>query len=73
MSENYTKGVKRLLKYSKEESMRLSTTYVGPEHLLLAIAKDSDGDAYKLLNTIGCDLNKIKDQIEKEIGTNNNS
>ena len=60
MSENYTKDVKRLLKYSKEESVRLSTTYVGSEHLLLAIVKDIGGDAHKLLSTIGCDLDKIK-------------
>ena len=73
MSENYTKGVKRILKYSKEESIRLSTTYVGSEHLLLGIIKDADGDAYKLLSTIGCDFDKIKNQIEKEISTNNTS
>ena len=73
MSENYTKGVKRLLKYSKEESIRLSTTYVGSEHLLLGIIKDINGDAHKLLSTIGCDLDKIKNQIEKEVSTNNSS
>ena len=70
MSENYTKGVKRLLKYSKEESVRLSNPYVGSEHLLLAIIKDVDGDACKILTTIGCDLNKIKQQIEKEVSSN---
>ena len=73
MSENYTKGVKRLLKYSKEESIRLSTTYVGSEHLLLAIIKDTVGDAHKVLAAIGCDLDKIKNQIEKEISANNSS
>ena len=60
MNENYTKGVKKLLKYSKEESIRLSTTYVGSEHLLLAIIRDANGNANKLLSTIGCDLNEIK-------------
>ena len=73
MNENYTKGVKKLLKYSKEESVRLSTTYVGSEHLLLAIIKDSLGDAHKLLATVGCDFNKMKTEIEKEISANNNS
>ena len=34
MNEHYTKGVKKLLKYSKEESVRLSTAYVGSEHFL---------------------------------------
>ena len=72
MSENYTNGVKKLLKYSKEESVRLSTTYVGSEHLLLAIILDVEGDANRLLSTIGCDLDKVKNQIEKEISTNNN-
>ena len=55
MSENYTKGVQKLLKYAKGEAIRLGPTYVGSEHLLLGIIKDVDGNAYKLLSTIGCD------------------
>ena len=66
MNENYTKGVQRLLKYAKEEAIRLSNTYVGSEHLLLAVIKDENGSAAKMLASIGCDLSKIKSFIEKE-------
>ena len=67
MNENYTKGVQRILKYAKEEAIRLSNTYVGSEHLLLAVIKDDNGNAAKMLVSIGCDLNKIKALIEKEL------
>ena len=50
MSENYTKGVQRLLKYAKEEAIRFGHTYVGSEHILLAIIKD------KIIQVIWSDL-----------------
>ena len=37
MNENYTSGVQRLLKISKQESLKIGHSYVGSEHLLLAI------------------------------------
>ena len=73
MNENYTKGIKRLLKLSQEESVRLSTAYVGSEHLLLAIIKDTKGNAHKLLNTLGCNFEEMKLNIEKEIKSSGSS
>ena len=35
MSENYTKGVQKILRLAKEEAVRLGQTYVGSEHILL--------------------------------------
>ena len=37
MNENFTKGTLKLLKFAKEEAIRLGLTYVGSEHLLLGI------------------------------------
>ena len=45
MNENFTKGTLKILKYAKEEAIRLGHTYVGSEHLLLGIIKDSVGNA----------------------------
>ena len=73
MNENYTKGIKKLLKLSQEESVRLSTAYVGSEHLLLAIIKDKSGNAHKLLNTLGCNFEEMKSNIEKEIKSNSSA
>ena len=44
MKENYTKGVQKILKYSKDEAIRLGHTYVGSEHFLLGIIKDKNGN-----------------------------
>ena len=71
MSENYTKGVQRLLKYAKEEAIRFGHTYVGSEHILLAIIKDKNGNAAATLSTVGCDLSKMLNFIEASINTTN--
>ena len=71
MNENYTSGIQKVLKYAKEEAIRLANTFVGSEHLLLGIIKDIDGKAYNLLNTIGSDLASMKNKIEKEISSVN--
>ena len=60
MSENYTSGIQRLLKISKQESLKIGHSYVGSEHLLLAIIKDSKGSASNTLIAIGCNVDKMK-------------
>ena len=67
MSENYTKGIQRILKYAKEEAIRLGQTYVGSEHLVLGILKDSKGNASVALSIIGCNLNDMRKSLESLI------
>ena len=64
MKENFSKGVQRVLKYAKEEAVRLGHSYVGSEHLLLGIIKDSNGQAVNILTSIGCDIIEMKTMIE---------
>lgn len=64
MKENFSKGVQRVLKYAKEEAVRLGHSYVGSEHLLLGIIKDSNGKAANILGSIGCDVQEMKVMIE---------
>ena len=64
MKENFSKGVQRVLKYAKEEAVRLGHSYVGSEHLLLGIIKDSNGKAVNVLSSIGCDIQEMKVMIE---------
>ena len=73
MSENYNQDVEKLLKIAKQEAIRMFHTYVGSEHFLLSIIKDSTGKAAKTLKTLGCDLNKLKSTIEDQIKTSNKS
>tara|TARA_B100000029_G_scaffold512342_1_gene608712 strand:- start:364 stop:2811 length:2448 start_codon:yes stop_codon:yes gene_type:complete len=70
MNENYTSGIKKILKYAKDEAIRLGQTYVGSEHLLLGILKDKNGNAASTLLILGCDLSKIIKSIESIIVIN---
>jgi ATP-dependent Clp protease ATP-binding subunit ClpC len=64
MKENFSKGVQRVLKFAKEEAVRLGHSYVGSEHLLLGIIKDNKGKAANILTSIGCDIQEMKIMIE---------
>ena len=64
MKENFSKGVQRVLKFAKEEAVRLGHSYVGSEHLLLGIIKDNNGRAASILTSIGCDIKEMKVMIE---------
>ena len=64
MKENFSKGVQRVLKFAKEEAVRLGHSYVGSEHLLLGIIKDSSGKAANILTSIGCDIQEMKVMVE---------
>ena len=43
MKENFSKRVQSIMRYAKEEAIRLGHSYVGSEHLLLGIIKQETG------------------------------
>ncbi len=64
MKNNFTNRVQKVIRFSKEEAMRLGHDYIGTEHLLLGIIKEAEGIAIKILINLSCDLNKLKKAIE---------
>lgn len=64
MKNNFTNRVQKVIRFSKEEAMRLGHDYIGTEHLLLGVIKESEGIAIKILHNLGCDLSKLKKAIE---------
>ena len=64
MKNNFTSRVQKVIRYSKEEAMRLGHDYIGTEHLLLGIIKEGEGIAIKILQNLGVDLHKLKKAIE---------
>ena len=47
---------KRILEMSALEARRLNHSYIGTEHLLMAIIRDGDGVAAKILESLGVNL-----------------
>ncbi len=64
MKNNFTNRVQKVIRFSKEEAMRLGHDYIGTEHLLLGVIKESEGIAIKILLNLGCDLHKLQKAVE---------
>ena len=69
MKENFSKRVQSIMRYAKEEAIRLGHSYVGSEHLLLGIIKQGSGVSFKLFEIYNCDLDEMRSMIEDLIKT----
>lgn len=65
---DYTPRSKRILEMSGREAMRFRATAVGTEHLLIALLRDSDCVAFRLLNTMGVNIQKLYTDIVNAMG-----
>ncbi len=68
MRNNFTSRVQKVIRYSKEEAMRLGHDYIGTEHLLLGIIKEGEGIAIKILKNLGVDIDLLKQRLEEAAG-----
>ncbi len=58
-AEDMTPRTKRIIDASSVQAERFSQTYVGTEHLLLALASESDSMAVSILSTLGASAGDI--------------
>lgn len=63
MPENYTAEGKRVLAQSKHEAAQLGHAEAGPEHILLAIARDGDNYGARLLADSGLDHGMLRRRL----------
>ncbi len=71
MEAKFSKRMKDVLSYSREEAVRLGNNYIGMEHLLLGILREGEGMAVQLLTFFGVDLQELKKSIERAIRSDN--
>lgn len=69
----YTPRVKRMLSTAGTEARELRHTYVGTEHILLAMLKDDGGLAKDALASTGVTYKSAKEGIMRELGPNFNN
>ncbi|MCX7880248.1 MAG: ATP-dependent Clp protease ATP-binding subunit [Ignavibacteria bacterium] len=67
MEGNYSNRVRDVLRYSREEAIRLGSDYIGTDHILLGIIKEGEGIAYKILKNLGVDIPKLQERLEENI------
>jgi len=67
MEAKFSKRVNDVLKYSKDEALRLGHDYIGIEHLMLGMIRDGEGVGIKLLKNLEINLNDLRKNIEKNL------
>ena len=58
-----------MLALARKEADRFNHNYVGTEHLLLGLIKLGQGVAVSVLERLGLDLETVRMEVEKEVGT----
>jgi len=62
-----TGKVKKVIEFSNEEAAALNHNYVGTEHLLLGLLKQTDGVAAQVLENLSVSLKELRKDILKEL------
>lgn len=66
-----TGRVKKVFEFSNEEAANLNHNYVGTEHLLLGLLRQTDGVAAQVLENLGVNLKEVRKEILRELETFN--
>ena len=67
-TEAMTPRAKRIISLAATEAYRLNSGKIGTEHILIAMLKEGDSIAVRLLNTIGVNLQKVYIDILTALG-----
>jgi len=59
----FTPRAKSVLELSLRESIQLGHDYIGTEHILLGLIRESDGVAAQVLVRLGADLDRVRQQV----------
>ncbi len=66
--EKFSERARRVLSLAQEEAQRFNHNYIGTEHILLGLVRETDGVAAKVLSSLGVELNKVRSAVEFIIG-----
>src|ERR1041384_3469735 len=66
---NFTPRAQQVLALARKEADRFNHNYVGTEHLLLGLIKLGQGVAVNVLQKVGLDLETVRMEVEKQVGT----
>ncbi len=64
----FTERAQKVLALSQEEAVRLGHNNIGTEHVLLGLVREGEGIAAKALQSLGLEVPKIQEEVEKLIG-----
>ncbi len=71
MDSKFSKRIKDVLSFSREEAIRLGNDYIGTEHIFLGLLREGEGIGIDTLVNLGVDLPTVKTSLETRIRPSN--
>jgi len=65
MFERFTKRVRVIIDLARKKALHYGNNEIEPEHILLAMIEEGQGVGISILQHLGGDINKIKNEIER--------
>ena len=62
-SPPFTPRAKKALELSLREALQLAHSYIGTEHMLLGLVREGEGVAAQVLQSLGADLPRVRQQV----------
>ena len=59
----FTPRAKKVLELSLREALQLGHNYIGTEHILLGLIREGEGVAAQVLQKLGADLGRVRQQV----------
>ena len=66
--EKFSERARRVLSLAQEEAQRFNHNYIGTEHILLGLVRETEGVAARVLSSLAVDLSKVRSAVEFIIG-----
>ena len=66
--EKFSERARRVLSLAQEEAQRFNHNYIGTEHILLGLVRETEGVAARVLSGLTIDLSKVRSAVEFIIG-----
>jgi len=66
--DRFNDRAKRVLALAQDEAIRFNHNYIGTEHLLLALVREGEGVAARVLDSLGVELAKVRTAVEFTVG-----
>jgi ATP-dependent Clp protease ATP-binding subunit ClpA len=65
----FTPRAKKVLELSLREALSLGHNWIGPEHILLGMARENEGVAVRVLLEFGADADQIRGRVTEQVGS----
>src|ERR1041385_200681 len=66
--DKFTERARRVLSLAQEEAIRFNHNYIGTEHILLGLVRETEGVGARVLGNLGVDLGGVRSAVEITIG-----